>query len=549
MIFSRAFLLAICCFLAGSARSYIDADKAYIVQLKPAITSTMFREKLAIPVLEFSCADKDFRLYKLVVSGRFSSSEVLQKIRETGMCHAWQKLNLVRSRSTLPNDPLLAQQKYIQTIRAAEVWDFGNNAVTRKGDTIVVAIIDSGMDTLHPDLKENQWRNHLEIPHNGIDDDSNGYADDYYGWNGGDSNAKTYTTVTLDGHGTAIAGEIAARGNNNLGVSGLHWNAKVMPIVCYGTKGATDDIGVVRSLLYAYRMKKLYLQTGGKKGANIVSVNTSIGIDFAFPSDAPVWCALYDSLGSVGIVSSAATSNSNTNVDTDGDIPSTCPSNFLVVVSNTDADDNRINSGYGSSVDLAAPGQNVYTTTLVKNPGPNGPYKTESGTSFAAPLVAGEVALVYQSVCDTFLSLARSQPDSAARLMRSWVLSGTDALAVLSGKCVTGGRENMYKTWQAMNQWCLLHDATYDTHNPEIQGLVMYPNPVQQGSELLLSLPPSWANASVSITDLCGRACSFSVKEKREVALILDTHQLATGGYLIRISSGKSHLVRKLLVY
>jgi hypothetical protein len=305
------------------------AQTQYLVQLKSNANTTIIGEQLCAKIA-WTAVDREYRIYTLTVDS--SSTITKQQLRLHPAFVFAQTLNKVVNRGVFPNDPQFVKQKHLTRMYAPEIWPFLNSGLDRKGDTLVIAIVDSGMDTLHVDLDANRWYNRSEVPDNGLDDDMNGYADDYYGWNGGDSNNRTYTSISLDGHGQAIAGIVGAVGNNGEGVAGINWNIKVMPVLCYAEKGLSSDIGVVRSLIYVLRMKQLYLSSGGTKGANIVALNTSIGIDNAFPQDAPLWCALYDSLGKVGIVSSIATSNNDVNVDVKGDIPSLCPSKYTVVV-------------------------------------------------------------------------------------------------------------------------------------------------------------------------------------------------------------------------
>jgi len=101
----------------------------------------------------------------------------------------------------------------------------------------------------------------------------------------------------------------------------------------------------------------------GAEGAFVVAVNSSWGTDFGQPADAPLWCALYDSLGTYGVLSCAATANNNTNVDTMGDLPTACPSDYLISVTNTNSSDVKVNSaGYGVvTIDLGAPGNQIYS--------------------------------------------------------------------------------------------------------------------------------------------------------------------------------------------
>ena len=430
-------------------------------------------------VSTLTTVDQEFGLYRCMIAEEKLTPALIREINAMDGVLAVQKCRPV-SRRKQPNDPLFAAQNYLTTIHAPWFWDRNTGGVNRRGDTLVVGMIDDGMDTMHPDLKPNMWFNHKEIPWNGVDDDANGYVDDYRGWNGGDSNNKTYTTQSFYAHGTEVAGIIGAAGNNATGVSGINWQVKLMPLLCYPTNGVDGDLGVIRSMLYALRMKKLYMATQGVKGACIMAVNTSVGIDGAFPNEEPIWCNLYDSLGNAGILPSIATTNSNVDVGISGDIPSLCPSMFTIVVNNTDANDNRMSSGYSNEyVDMAAPGQGVYTTQLNSFTGPNGPYSSVSGTSFAAPQVSAAAALLCAEVCDSFWTVHKNIPDSATRMLRRWILAGVDVIPALSDKCATEGRLNIEKARTEMNTWC-----TAVNQNLKIS-IKVYPNPAISGQVIV----------------------------------------------------------------
>jgi hypothetical protein len=171
-------------------------------------------------------------------------------------------------------------------------------------------------------------------------------------------------------------------------------------------------------------------------------------------SQAPLWCALYDSLGQAGILNVAATTNNNTNVDLLGDMPTHCPSDYLLAVTNTNNRDVKPPAaGYGQiSIDLAAPGEATYTITAGNS------YGTFGGTSAAAPHVAGVVGLLYAAPCPRLSLLARVNPPAAALMAKEAILNGVDPLANLSGLVATGGRLNAHKALlQLLQQPCTLN--------------------------------------------------------------------------------------------
>ncbi|MCK9399357.1 MAG: S8 family peptidase [Bacteroidales bacterium] len=316
-------------------------------------------------------------------------------------------------------------------IDGPEAWDLGNSGVTATGDTIIVAIVDDGFDIDHEDIS--YWKNYHDIPGNGIDDDTNGYIDDYNGWNSWTNSGE----IIERDHGTHVTGIAAAQGNNSKGVTGVNLHVKVMPVV----GSASVESIVVAGYAYILEMRTLYNETGGEKGAFIVSTNASFGVDNGQPEDFPIWGAMYDSLGMQGILSAGATANANVNIDVVGDIPTAFPSDFLITVTNTDNDDVKSSfAAYGpTTIDLGAPGTQIYSTRQSNAYG----YKT--GTSMASPHVAGAIAYMFSVASEEFMTAYHNDPAGMALLIKQYILDGVDPLPSLDGITVTGGRLNIYK--------------------------------------------------------------------------------------------------------
>lgn len=374
-----------------------------------------------------------------------SKAEVDQMIRALYRIHGVidaQKNHLVKNRDTNPNDANFNQQWWHKNlggnggtpdsdIDSELAWDITTGGTTTTGHEIVVCVVDDGTALTHPDLMDNIWTNAAEIPDNNIDDDGNGYVDDYYGWNEGANNEN----VDNGSHGVNVCGMVGAVGNNATGCSGVNWNVKIMMVV----NGSTDAASAIASYDYALGFRLLFNETGGEEGAFVVATNTSWGLDGTPASEEPLWCDFYNTLGEAGIISCGATTNSNLNVDAVGDIPTACTSDYLISVTATDHSDARNFSGYGATtIDVAAPGEDVYTT----NNGFGGLYTTTSGTSFASPLVAGMVALLYSAPCTSLMESALTDPAQAALLVKGYILEGVDPVPSLNGDILTGGRVN-----------------------------------------------------------------------------------------------------------
>lgn len=360
----------------------------------------------------------------------------------------WAQADHYTQDRLLPDDSAFGQQWNLHQasdadVDAPEAWDLATGGTDPLGRSIVVAVVDGGMDLAHPELAPNQWTNPGEIPGNGQDDDSNGYVDDLHGWS-----AYTHSgTLTFTGHGTHVSGIVGARGNNLNQVCGVNWDVDLLT-VC---GSSTTTSVALEAYAYVLEQKTLWLESGGQWGANVVSTNSSFGVNFGncAAGDYPAWNEIYDALGDVGILSAAATMNLNANVDLQGDVPTSCPSDYLITVTNTTNTDLRnTSSAYGAlSIDLGAPGTQILSTHL--NSGST--YLT--GTSMSAPHVAGAVALMHAAASDSLAHLVAAQPAEGARVLKQLLLEGVDPLPALAGITVTGGRLNLHKAVLAASQW------------------------------------------------------------------------------------------------
>lgn len=381
-----------------------------------------------------------------------SMDEALRIVWAAPMVTVAQFNHKLSNRATLPNDANISSQwQYVNTGQSggtpgADIdmdlaWDITTGGLTALGDTIVACVIDDGLNQAHQDFGNNVWVNHNEIPNNNIDDDGNGFVDDYLGWDAYNSNDNIYQG---GGHGTPVAGIVGAKGNNGVGVAGVNWDVKLMIV-----RGGGNEAAAIAAYSYPLEMRKLYNQSNGTLGAYVVTTNASWGVDYGQPSAAPLWCAMYDTLGAYGVVSCGATANIGIDIDQQGDLPTACPSDYLISVTNMNHNDNKVNSaGWGATtIDLGAFGQNAYTTSS-----PNG-YGGFGGTSGATPHVTGTVALLYSAPCTNLAAVAKTNPDSAAILVKQFILDGVDANTSLNNITTTGGRLNVHKALLQLQGW------------------------------------------------------------------------------------------------
>ena len=422
-------------------------------------------------------------------------------------------------------------------IDACGAWEYTKGGYTTTGDRIVAAVIDGGVDLNHPDLSV--YINPGEIAGNSIDDDGNGYIDDVNGWNAGANNGNTNYSSTWDSHGTHVCGTVGAKGNNNLGVTGINWDVDILTVK--GSSG--NESTVVAAYSYVAEMRARYNETNGAEGAFVVSTNSSFGVDNGDPADYPLWCAMYDTLGALGILSATATANNNVNVDNVGDIPTACPSDWMISVTNTTSNDTKATAGYGATtIDLGAPGTNIISTY------PNDTYDVLSGTSMATPHICGTVALMIAAACPQFINDYKTNPATMALVIKDLLLNqGVDQIPALNGITVTGGRLNLQKAIEAVVNYTLC--AGIDEIEYQAQ-MAVYPNPAED--MVTVKNIDKHSIVKVSLSDITGKLLhTYNENELNYVnpnEVRIQVSDISTGVYFLDIAtSNGQHGIARLV--
>jgi thermitase len=310
----------------------------------------------------------------------------------------------VRVATLRPNDRRFGSQWGMQRANLPGAWDHTTGSLG-----VGIGVLDSGIDFAHPDLLPNMWRNPGESgdgrEYNGLDDDGNGLADDWRGWDWVDGDN---SPGDANGHGTHVAGILGARGNDNRGVAGASWRAGLVSLRVLNADGAGRISDSIAAYNYAARTQ-------------LPIVNASLaGTDFSQ--------AEYDAIRAAsGTLVIAAAGNEGKDNDRAGSYPCNQPLPNVICVGATDQDD--VLTGFSNfghrAVDLAAPGDGIISTQ------PDGSWGYMSGTSMATPHVAGTAALI-----------RAMYPDASVAAVRAALLASVDLRPGLSGKTLTGGRLN-----------------------------------------------------------------------------------------------------------
>lgn len=351
-------------------------------------------------------------VYRVKVSNTVTMAYALGIFR-TNSAILYAEPNYIVHATKTPNDPQFGQLWGLNNtgqgggtadadVDAPEGWDR-----TTGSKSVVVAVIDTGVDYNHPDLAANMWTNPGEIPGNGIDDDNNGYVDDVHGYDFFNKDGDPMDDVD---HGTHCSGTIGGVGDNGVGVAGVNWNVKIMALKFIGPAGGTDA-GAIEAIEYALKM-----------GVR-VSNNSWGGGGYSQ--------ALYDAIKKArdqGHLFIAAAGNDGTDNDTIPSYPATYDLENIISVAASDRNDALAGfSCYGkTTVDLSAPGVAIFSTM------PNSQYGLMDGTSMATPHVTGVAAWI----------LGQS-PNMSYSDVKALILNNVDPVAGLAGRVLTGGRLNM----------------------------------------------------------------------------------------------------------
>lgn len=425
-----------------------------------------------------------------------------------------------RAAEVIPNDAFWDRQWYLRQVHAPEAW-----TVATGSKDVIVAMIDTGVDITHPDLKDNIWTNTHEISGDGVDNDRNGLIDDVHGWNfvldSGDVRPVRKAVQLEDAwsHGTLVASLLGARGNNGMGIAGMAWNVRIMPLVVLDGDGEGRISDIIKAVRYAV-----------SHGASVINFSL-VGFE-----DSDELNRLMRNAADAGVVLVAATGNADgvkagMNID---DFPAypVCSEgsvNYIIGVSGTDTLDQKAPyANYGKlCTDIAAPAQELFaarpsyphdvkpTSTV---PGYIG---DKTGTSLAAPLVSGVAALIKsvrpdwtaQQIRERIFKTADPVEDMLTRQEKGRLgfgrLNAGRALAGLSAAPAATSSKQLMAS--ATSSWVTVMDRTsgmktrFQPYGRSLRGGIQATN-LGEGNGWLLW--PTWGGGHALLLDADGKILS-----------------------------------------
>src|SRR6266545_2337297 len=411
-------------FVPGEALVRYRSERIADRQPRTATLSTKGRQ-VGITIERFDGSNivPGLRIARVAAADTMAAIEALKQQPDV----LYAEPNYLLHLDVTPNDPRFTSGELygLTKIGGPTAWN-----TTTGSSSVVVAVIDEGIDKLHPDLQANIWTNPAEVAGNGIDDDGNGFIDDVNGYNF----AGNTGTIPAENHATHVAGTIGAVGNNNTGVVGVNWHVSLMSLKFIdGSAGSTAD--AIRACNYSRQMHDLWVSTNGMKGANVRVLNNSYGGGGFNQS----FFDAINTLNQSGILFVAAAGNAPDSPDPDNDSVPHYPSSYdapnVISVAATDSNDALASfSHFGAmSVHLGAPVVGILSTIA------NNTYSFFNGTSMATPHVAGAAAL-----------LLAQNPNLTVQQLKSLLIFNGDSVSSLAGKTLTGRRLNVANSFQAL---------------------------------------------------------------------------------------------------
>ncbi|MEX2227130.1 MAG: S8 family serine peptidase [Dehalococcoidia bacterium] len=353
------------------------SDVRFVLGLEPSTSTTMATENLQRSHFTVTRVFDD--LHAIEVAASAGDLETLAAI--DGIRYA-ERVSRVIS-ADQPTDPLYSlQSSYLQRVSAPAAWD-----IEKGKPSVIVAVVDTGVDVQHPDLRTNIWLNQREVPNNGRDDDNNGCVDDINGCafvSDGSPGCQNITNGFVHddiGHGTFVAGVIGAAGNGQ-GMIGVARGVRIMPVKVLDCYGSGDSIAAARGILYAAR-----------NGAKVI--NLSLG---GFERAEVMRGAIIEAMNVHGAIVIAASGNSG---GPGVAFPAAFPEALAVGAANVGGDGRAAFSSYGPEIDVVAVGEGIVGTIGANKCGviipcmSGQPYGSSAGTSFSTPQVSGLAALIY----------------------------------------------------------------------------------------------------------------------------------------------------------
>ena len=382
-------LLVLCLNVAAAAGvapptgDYVEGD--VLVTFKPGYDLPAVHQTLTLhsltSVTDFTGLSDHYGKQFCLVHDNLRSTA--QLIAELSLDPAVESVepNYLRRVTSVPNDPLFTNLWGLrdtgQSVNGfagtanADIHFLPAWALARTStNPVVVAVIDTGVDYTHPDLAGNMWFNPGEIPDNGLDDDNDGYVDDEFGYDFIDHQSSPQDSGF---HGTHVAGTVAAVGNNELGVIGVDYQAKIMALKASSDGDTLSTSAIIEAIQYAIMMKN--------RGVNIAAINESFGGGGYSSTEV----AAMQAAGAVGIIFCISAGNDGLDHDTNPAYPADYALTNKLVVAATDQDDALAGfSDYGANtVDLGAPGVNIMSALPVSQAGTLA-YVQEGTTTYSA---------------------------------------------------------------------------------------------------------------------------------------------------------------------